>query len=176
MCSYTLAAAGIAAITSAGSTAMSVSARNNTAEARAEAAEESMKLQQQALEQQQDQIIDQKNQQISERRLQAMRERSQLRVSFGEANVLGNSPLRQLHTSLLQEGKDVGQMESNKQSSLAQSGLHQRQAEAQVRGRINQAKAKTTGPLSSSLQIGMSSAQSGLSGYQTGQQLLDNSN
>ena len=162
MCSVSLAAAGLSAVT----TAVQISAQNRIASAQAEAAEKAAETDLHLLELQEDQIIDQKNQEINERRMQAMREQAQLRVSFGEAGVLGNSPLRQLHTALLQSEKDVAQIESNKQDQLLQNQFERERVAARGQGRINQAESRMSGPLSSALQIGTSAAKSGLAVYQ----------
>ncbi len=172
MCEPTSAIAAATAIASMGSTYMGMKQRNEAAEAQAEAAAEAAEKDLQLLEERKEQVKEKTNQQIDQRKLQAMREQAQLRVSFGEAGVLGNSPLRQLHTSLIQAGQDIATMEGNEEQQLEQIEAEQEAVAAKARGRKNRAESSITGPLSSSLKIGMSGLQGGLSGWETGKNLV----
>lgn len=153
---------------SAGSTAMSIKQQNDTAEAQAKASNEATKLEYKQLDRQADQETDAANQKKMERQRQALRERGKLRASFGEANVLGNSPLRQMHDALLQSSYDQSITDTNNTNALAQNDFNQFATSRKSQGRTNMAKSQASGPWTSMLNIGMSGAQGGMSGYQTG--------
>ena len=168
MCEPTAILAGTMAVTSAASSAMGINAKNEQAEAMAENANEAYLADQDAFRVREDQIEDQAAQKMTERQLQTQREQAKLRVSFAEGNVLGNTPMRQLHTSLLQSGMDVGQIKENRDDSLAQNRRDLDASYSRLESRRNSAEAQMTGPLGAALQIGTSAAGGAMQGYQMG--------
>lgn len=165
MCSPTAIAATTMAVTKAGTTALQIKQQNEMAEYQAEAAANAAEMDYELLEQQREQITDQANREKFEKRRQALRKQSKLRAAFGESNVLGNSPLRQMHDAMMQAEYDVGIIESGREDQISQN-LYEREAvHAQAKSRYNQAKGASTSGWMSGLKIGMSGAQGGMQGY-----------
>lgn len=111
------------------------------------------------------------NQQVDleqmERQKQAARERSRLLTAMGAAGVSGNTALRQISNTFLQESYDTGIMEQNRENSLLQNQAQVEKVYATQKSRINEANSQMINPLLGSLMI----ATSGVSGLSTGANL-----
>lgn len=167
----TAAFAAASLILSAAGTGVQIHRQNQMAEAQGEAAATQAEHEMMMLQKQAEEVTDQTNQKAIQRRLQALREQSQLMVSFGEAGVLGNSPLRQLATSDIQSGYDLANMEHNLNNRMEQNQMEQLAAYSGGVSGANKARSQATGPIGSSFQIGMSGAQGGMSGWATGKSI-----
>jgi hypothetical protein len=142
----------------AGQQVLNIGGQNDAAEAQANAARDSAISDYQQLEEQARQIGVQAAGENLERTRQALRERSRLRVAMGEAGVEGNSPLREIANTFLQEGYDKGIINTNLQNKLNQNRTEVQNVFITQKSRIDQAKAsvltakqfiKKTAPLSS---------------------------
>lgn len=153
---------------SGGQQGMQIAQQNKQAEAKADAAAAAAEQNIERLEERQSQTQDASVAKQRERQLQGKRERAKLDVAFGNANITGNTPLRQLHTARIQEGKDVGQIQTNAENEINQIEHQQEAASTKAEGRIDQARARATEGWMSALQIGTSAASGGLQGYTSG--------
>jgi hypothetical protein len=151
----------------AAQTTLSIQAQNDSAEASAKAANDAAISDYQQLEEQARQIGVQGAGENLERTRQALRERSRLRVAMGEAGVEGNSPLREVANSFLQEGFDKGIINTNVKNRLNQTRMETSAVFSAAKSRINQAKASVVNPAQAVLQIGAA----GMSGYASGYQM-----
>jgi len=170
MCSPTAMAATMAAI-SGGKTMAGIASKNKAAETKAESAKAEAEQNLDLLETRQDQTIESGVEKKQSRQLQGKRERAKLQVAFGNTGVTGNTPLRQLHTSMIQQGKDVGQIQTNVDNELQQIEHEQQAVTTRAEGRIEKAEARTTTGAMAGLQIIGSAAQGGMSGYSQGKSM-----
>jgi hypothetical protein len=90
-----------------------------------------------------------------ERARQAQREQAKIRTAAGESGALGNSTLRMLNNSMLQQGHDTGIIESNRQNAIDQNQARQQATNAELQSRTNEAMSGYTNPLMAGLQIGV---------------------
>lgn len=98
----------------------------------------------------------------TERIRQGMRERAMILVSAGESGVSGNSPMRQLNQSLLNQGYDTGILETN-QDNYYQDASNQRfNIYTNAKGRVNDAKSMVE------KHPWMKTASAGVSGFASG--------
>jgi hypothetical protein len=171
MCEPTTIVMGTMAVLSAAGSMMSIHGKNEATEARAESAYQSMERQYEQLRRQREQVTEQANLEKMEARRQALRKQGKLRAAFGEANVLGNSTLRQLHDAMMQAEYDIGLIESNRQRAIKGAQYEKQMVQETAKSRMKLAEASTIGPLQGSFKIGTSAAQGAMSGYQMGGQL-----
>lgn len=148
-------------------TASEISAQNKQADAEIAAANQAYGVDINLLNEQFYQIQEQTALDQVERQRQALRERGRMMVAMGEVGIEGNSPLREIANSFLQESFDKGIMEANKENRIKQNYAERKKIKAERESRINQAKSKKVDPLFGTLLIGSS----GLSGAASGRKL-----
>jgi hypothetical protein len=90
-----------------------------------------------------------------ERQRQAAREQARIRTAAGEAGALGNSTLRMLNNSMLQQGYDTGIIDTNRENAINQTAAEAEGVNAQFQSRHNEAMSNYTNPLMAGLQIGV---------------------
>lgn len=79
------------------------------------------------------------NERIYQRQLQALKDRSKLMISAGEAGVGGSTIARLVKTNQMSAGYDQALYDANLESQLTQSAIQGRQKIAQGQSRINNA-------------------------------------
>lgn len=139
-------------------TAFSMYQGNQQAEAGAEAARLAAEADMGLLGEQAKQVNASASMDTLERQRQAQREQSKILVAAGESGGLGNSTLRMLHNSMLQEGHDTGIIETNRSNAISQTDAQARGTAAQFQSRHNEAMSTYTNPLMAGLQIGTGAA------------------
>jgi hypothetical protein len=159
-------------VMSAVTAGISIQNQNAAANAEAQAAESAAVADYQQLHEQSLQIGMKGTLENVARSRQALRERSRLKVAMGEAGVQGNSPLREIANSLLQESFDKGINKTNYTNALAQTNAQSQAVYANELSRINSADSKRIGALQSILMIGSSA----MSGYASGAAMSDSIN
>jgi hypothetical protein len=137
------------------STAYSVYQGNQQAQAGVAAAEAAAAADRDLLGKQASQINASASMDKLERQRQGMREQAKIRTAAGEAGALGNSTLRMLNNSMLQEGHDTGIVESNRQNAMDQNQARGGAVNAELQSRTNEAMSHYTNPLMAGLQIGV---------------------
>lgn len=141
---------------------------NKMAEASAKAANQAAVLDYSIMEQRRQQLSQDASIEATERQRQGLRERSKILVAAGEAGVLGGtSPLRELNTSLINQGYDQSIIGVNLRNQLSDTVVQDRGIAAQNKSRINQAKSSSYSPFTSMLKIGTSIGEDVLTGYTT---------
>lgn len=170
MCDPTAMAITMAAI-SGGSKMAGIASKNKAASAQAQAAAKEGEQNMELLETRQNQTQDASVSKQQERMMQGRRERAKLEAAFGNSGITGNTPLRQIHTSMVQQAKDTGQIRENTENELTQIEQEQEAVATKTEGRINQAKSRTTTGALAGLQIIGSAASGGMSGYSSGKQM-----
>lgn len=164
----TAAVMALMAIASAASTAMSISAQNQQADAQADAATKAAAADYTQQVTQQEQIDAQAAQEKLQRAQAAMVERARLRVSSGEAGIGGLSPAKDIAESFMKEGMDLSTIETNRLNKVKQVEAEKNSTYATAQGRINTANAGKSSGWTSGLQIGLSGLQGGAQGYTLG--------
>lgn len=154
-------------VMSAANSALEINNANQAASAGTEAANKAALYDYQLSDIQQQQQNEKTTLEKMERMRQAQREESKIRVAAGESGVGGNSPLRQLADSILQNYYDLGILDASQSNTELQNIAQKKSIEAEAQSRINQYKAQYTNPLMSALKIGMS----GVSGYGLGRSM-----
>lgn len=149
------------------STLLEINSTNEQAKYMIESARNAAVADYNLLELQGKQINQQVDLEQMERQKQAARERSRLLTAMGAAGVSGNTALRQIANTFLQESYDKGIMEQNRENSLLQTQAQIEKVSATQRSRINEAKSQMINPLQGALMIGIS----GLSGLSAGSKL-----
>lgn len=141
------------------STAYSFYEGNQQAQAGVDAAEAAAKADMDLLKTQSQQINASASVDTLERQRQGMREQAKIRTAAGEAGAFGNSALRMLNNSMLQEGHDTGIIEANRENAVNQNVAQGGAVNAQFQSRHNDAMSSYTNPLMAGLQIGTSAYQ-----------------
>lgn len=138
-------------------------------------AEKAEEIQLETLDAQIEEVEDKGELEILDRQRQALRERAKIRVAASESGAFGNSTLRQLSASFINEGYDTGIIDYNTRSATAQAGRQKRALRLNTDRQINNAYAAVPGSTPSWMQglnILTSGASGGLEGYQMGQTIL----
>lgn len=141
-------------VISAAATAQSIKAQNDAAKATADSAYNAELADLRLLEERALQTQDAAQLKILERQRQAARERAMIRVSQGEAGIMGNTPLMELMSTYTQSGYDISIIEANKSNALAQNAAEQEAVRIAGTGRQKNARATSVSPWSAGLQIG----------------------
>lgn len=168
MCNPAIAVAIISAVATAASTAMSISAQNDQAEASADAAKNAAAADYQQQVEQQSQVDQQSAIEKSERARQAMIERASLRTAQGESGLAGISPLREMNAIDMKQTYDMSIMDANRNNKIKQIETEKNSTYVNAQGRVNTANASKVSPLMAGLQIGMSGTSGALQGYTYG--------
>lgn len=98
------------------------------------------------------------NLQSFERQRQALRERSTLAVAAGDAGVAGNTVLRQIADSVLQEAYDRSIQRSNLANARSHTRALAHRTWANLQGRLSAAQASYVNPFLGALRIGAAGA------------------
>lgn len=155
-------------VMAAASTAMTVVASNNQADATKNAAENSAASDYVQQTEQQNQVGQQAALDKSERARQAMVERASLRVAQGESGLSGISTGRELGSIDMSQNYDQSIMEANKANKIRQIQFEKDGTKTTAQGRINMANSQKTSGWQAGLQIGASGASGAMQGYAMG--------
>lgn len=168
MCSVELGAAAVMAIASAATTTVSIVNSNRAAHATADSANAAALADYAA----QDAKAVEANTAAAKAAMDAQREaavrRGQARVASGEANVLGNSVIREMSNIALKESENLGWIRTNAENQVTQINRETGKITAANRGRIAQVNAEITPDWLAGLQIGIAGTQGAMSGYSMG--------
>ena len=135
---------------------MQIQQANSQAQAIARNTEDALGYDYNILARRQTEINKKSTMEAMERQRQGLKERAKLTVAMGEAGVSGNSPLRQINNSFLQEGYDKGIIEENRESGIRQTMDMEQQSYAIAKSRLNYAKSMTVDPMTGLLKTGLS--------------------
>jgi hypothetical protein len=116
-------------------------AADDAAKREAKLAEEAEANQLKALEDQLAQATDKAEIEKLERQRQAIRERAKIRVAASESGGLGNSVLKQLSASAVNEGFDKGIIQNNLDNRATQIDRQKEATRINTKSQINRAKA-----------------------------------
>lgn len=163
--------AGVMAVAGAATTAVSINAANNQAEAQVDAANKSAAADYISQTTQQDQVNQQAAQEKMQRAQQAMAERAKLRVTAGESGVGGLSPMKDIAETYMNQGLDASTLETNRANKVRQIQNEKDSTSATAQGRRNVAMAGMSSGWTAGLQIGTSALSGAASGYSTGKNL-----
>lgn len=166
----TAAASAMAAMNMATSY-FSIKSRNDAANAEAEAAVNAANADYVLLNKREEQVNSQAALEERERMEQGMRERSKMRVAMGESGLTGNSMLRQISSSFVDESWDVGIIDANRTNEIEGIEAQKIKTYSDAQGRVNSAKSKITNPFMAGLQIGGAGFQGASSGAALGKSL-----
>lgn len=117
------------------------------------------------------QINQQFNLEAAERARQALRERGRLMAAMGEAGIAGNSPMREIANTYLQQSYDLGIIKQNQENALAQNTAQRQSLLQTTQARIADAQAQYVSPWLAALRIGSASVQA-LGNYQSMQKTI----
>jgi hypothetical protein len=96
---------------------------------------------------------------------QALIERGRIVAAQSETGFFGNSPLREMLNARLKEKEALGTNKVNYTNALMQGGRDSTKVFADLSGRINETRAKTTNNWAAGLQIVSAGVGGGVSGY-----------
>jgi len=148
------AAAVIAAVAAAASTAISIDAQNKQAEAQVEASEKNYASQQNQADVKAQEISAQNEQSKTELQKQGLRERARIRVSQSEGGLSGLSLDRIMDISKLNEESNIEMMDRNTSDKLSQNTMETLSMRSKAQGNINTANSRMTSGGMAALQIG----------------------
>jgi hypothetical protein len=163
MCDPTSILIGAVAL-GAGSTALGIKSQNDAASAQAQSANQAASNDYDLLNLQEKQVNDASATEAFNRERQGMREMAKIRTSQGESGAMGNSSLRELHSSMFNTSLDTSIIESNREDAILQAEANKTKIGTTNSSRLNEAKASGSNPLMSFMKIGSA----GMSGYATG--------
>lgn len=86
-----------------------------------------------------------------ERKRQSLKEQAQIRVSQGESGIFGNTALKELANSQMQESWDVGILGYNLKNKAKQSDAQVKKVKSTRQSRVNEALAGVATPLNGSM-------------------------
>ena len=171
MCAPVIAAVALG-VTSATQQYLQIQAQNKAASAEEKAARIAEAQDYQALQDQRQQINQVAGQQSLEAALDAKRRAATTKVSFGEANVLGNTPARQLAALEVGKARELGTIETNRSNALRQNQRQVENVGATASSRVSSARSKMSSGVSAGLQIAGAGVQGAWSGYQFGTEVF----
>jgi TolA-binding protein len=173
-----VAFAAVSMVIAAAGTAASIYQSNKAADAAQDAAEKEAALARQAEEKQIEALNAQLEQETDkteiqklERQRQALRERAKIRVAESESGAFGNSTLKQLSASMVNEGQDKGLMDYNLRATADQIERQKDATSINTSRQINNAFASVPikpSAFMSGLSIGSSAAGGAMQGYSMG--------
>lgn len=153
------------ALLAAGSTYQRIRQQEKRIKKQIELAKQRARIKQKALRLKEEQVKDTASQEKIGRQLEALKEQATLRASFGEAGVLGNTPLRELYNVKFEEERDTGVTNKKLRNNLAQVDDEKEATRAEKENAIKAAKSQKMSGWAKAFTIGSAALQGGLSAY-----------
>jgi len=169
MCVPVAVYAGVMAVMSIATAAMSVKQANDTSKREAENANNAAAADYAALEEQAAQTDDVYRAEAAKSQLEALREQATIRVAQGESGLSGASSLREMAASKLKASTELSTLESNRTNTAMQTEREKSKISADNAGRVGAAKSKRVGAAAAGLQIVGSGLDGAYKGYNIGQ-------